>query len=111
MKAFIKGISGTLGVSVLIIWFTVLVVGLGGLILFGKLLVLPYVYDMEREAVTHSRFYTESHESALLLMYENYMAEEPESNHAKALLLRIKREAGRLPESQVPREIKKLIGE
>ena len=92
------------GVAILIILILFIV---ATLLEFGSLGLLKAKLGIKRQAIKSSLQYSEAKISLLWQLYEEYQTAE--GAHREALIKRMRVEASRIPESEVPQEIWRLI--
>jgi len=119
-----------LGVHVYIVWLVIFLLFLGIGVGFIVMKFKPAFMNMEREAIKQSHQYQESHNTALMKMYEEYNEAKKElamykaanneegdydeviegtEAHMQAMIKRMKSEADKIPAHQVPQEVRDLI--
>ena len=121
-----------LGVHIYLVWLVIFLLFLGIGVGFVVMKFKPAFMNMEREAIKQSHQYQESHNTALMKMYEEYNEAKKElalykaannenddydeviegtEAHMVAMKKRMKSEADKLPAEQIPQEIRDLIKE
>lgn len=100
-KKLIWSIVG-ISVAILLVLFI-----MGTLFEFGSLALLKPKLGLKRRAIQSSLQYVESHTSLLWQLYEEYQTAE--GAHREVLINRMRVEARRIPESEVPQEIWRII--
>jgi len=99
-----KVIWSIVGISIGVI---LLLFVLGTVLEFGSLALLKPKLGLKRRAIQSSLQYVESHTSLLWQLYEEYQTAE--GAHREVLIKRMRVEARRIPESEVPQEIWRVI--
>ena len=89
------------------ILFVVILFILGTLLEIGGLATLKWRLGLKRQAIKSSLQYNESKVSLLWQLYEEYLVAG--EAHKAALVKRMRVEAHRIPESDVPQEIWRVI--
>ena len=93
--------------TALAVLFVVILFVLGTLLEIGGLATLKWRLGLKRQAIKSSLQYSESKVSLLWQLYEEYQTAE--GAHREVLIKRMRVEARRIPESEVPQEIWRVI--
>lgn len=133
MRGVAREVAEFVGISVVAVWafFGLLFLGIAATIIV--LLFKPTFMNLERDAIKHSHQYVESHRTALMKFAEDYREAESDlakyelankntngdydeviegtKGHMSALKKRMREEAGRVPDDQVPQEVKDILSE